>query len=138
MIGALVVVALLQGGATTPPSRDTVGYWQQQADHKIAAVLDETNERVRARGTLRYVNRSPDTLRVLWLHQYLNAFRPGSRWSATDAREGRDRFQHLAEKDQAFERFTAPPTVNGAAARLGMKRTTLQSRMQKFGIAYKR
>ena len=25
---------------------------------------------------------------------------------------------------------------NGAAARLGMKRTTLQSRMQKFGIAY--
>ncbi|MEP6537185.1 MAG: sigma 54-interacting transcriptional regulator [Bryobacteraceae bacterium] len=27
---------------------------------------------------------------------------------------------------------------NGAAARLGMKRTTLQSRMQKFGIAYTR
>lgn len=27
---------------------------------------------------------------------------------------------------------------NGAAARLGMKRTTLQSRMQKFGIAYNR
>ncbi len=118
MIGALVVVALLQGGATTPPSRDTVGYWQQQADYKISATLDEANERVRARGTLRYVNRSPDTLFVLWLHQYLNAFRPGSRWSATDAREGRDRFQHLAEKDQAFERFTAAPSVNGEVAHL--------------------
>ncbi len=118
MIGALVVVALLQGGATTPPSRDTVGYWQQQADYRITATLDEGAERLRARGTLRYINKSPDTLRVIWLHQYLNAFRPGSRWSATDAREGRDRFQHLPEKDQAFERFTAPPTVNGAVVRL--------------------
>ncbi len=118
MIGALAVVALLQGGATTPPSRDTVGYWQQQADYRITAVLDEGAERVRARGTLRYVNRSPDTLRVLWVHQYLNAFRPGSRWSAADAREGRVRFQQLAERDQGFERFTAPPRVRGVPVRV--------------------
>ena len=113
MIGALVVVALLQGGATTPPTRDTVGYWQQQADYRIAAVLDERAERVRARGTLRYVNRSPDTLRVLWMHQYLNAFRPGSAWSTADEREGRQRFQRLTDREQGFERFTAPILVNG-------------------------
>ena len=120
MIGALALVALLraQGGATTPPSRDTVGYWQQQADYRITAVLDEAAERLRARGTLRYVNRSPDTLRVLWLHQYLNAFRPQSRWSASDTREERVRFQALAEREQGFERLTSPPTVNGSSVRL--------------------
>ncbi|MBI3792597.1 MAG: M1 family metallopeptidase [Gemmatimonadetes bacterium] len=112
------MVALLQGGTTTPPSRDTVGYWQQQADYRITATLDEGGERLHARGTLRYVNRSPDTLRVLWLHQYLNAFRPGSRWSATDEREGRQRFQRLTDREQGFERFTAPPTVNGRAVQV--------------------
>jgi hypothetical protein len=118
VIGALAVVALLQGGTTTPPSRDTVGYWQQQADYRIAATLDEGGQRLRAQGTLRYVNRSPDTLRALWLHQYLNAFRPGSRWSATDEREGRERFQRLGDREQGFERFTVPPTVNGQPVRV--------------------
>src|SRR5687768_18533699 len=70
---------------------------------------------VRARGTLWYVNNSPDTLGELFFHQYLNAFRPGSKWSEVDEREGRVRFQHLEEPDFAYERFTAPVSVNGAA-----------------------
>ena len=115
---AFAMAALLQVGTqvaeTTPPGRDTVGYWQQEADYRIAAVLDEPAGRLRARGTLRYVNRSPDTLRVLYLHQYLNAFRPGSKWSGVDEREGRVRFQRLPEGEQGFERFTAPVRVNGA------------------------
>src|SRR5688500_2890842 len=74
---------------TTPPSRDTVGYWQQRASYRIAARLDEARQALVAEGTLTYVNNSPDTLRELWLHQHLNAFRPGSRWSRDDAREGR-------------------------------------------------
>jgi hypothetical protein len=66
-----------------------------------------------ATGRLTYVNRSPDTLRELFLHQHLNAFRPGSRWAETDAREGRVRFQTLAEPAFAFERFTRPPVIDG-------------------------
>jgi hypothetical protein len=99
--------------ATTPPGNDTIGYWQQRADYTIVATLDERMEAVRASGTMRYVNHSPDAIRELWLHQHLNAFRPGSRWSATDEREGRQRFQSLGEPDFAYERFTAPPRVNG-------------------------
>jgi hypothetical protein len=68
---------------------------------------------VTAQGTLTYVNRSPDTLRELFLHQHLNAFRPGSRWSATDEAEGRLRFQRLEEPAYGYERFTAPVTVDG-------------------------
>ena len=98
---------------TTPPSADTVGYWQQRADYRIAARLDEARSVVAASGTLTYVNNSPDTLREIYLHQHLNAFRPGSRWSEVDAREGRVRFQNLADPDYGYERFTSTPTVNG-------------------------
>ena len=97
--------------STTPPGEDTVGYWQQRVDYAIVATLDEAVGGIRARGTMTYVNRSPDTLRDLWLHQHLNAFRPGSRWSATDAREGRTRFQSLGAADYAYERFTALPRI---------------------------
>jgi len=99
--------------ATTPPSGDTAGYWQQRADYAIVATLDDTRGVVSAQGTLRYTNNSPDTLRELWLHQHLNAFRPGSRWSATDEREGRTRFQALRDPDYAYERFARAPSVNG-------------------------
>ncbi len=101
--------------SSTPRSNDTSGYWQQRADYTIVATLDETLNGVRAVGTLRYVNHSPDTLREVWVHQHLNAFRPGSRWSATDAREGRQRFQSLSDPNYAYERFTAAPRIDGVA-----------------------
>ncbi len=51
-------------------------YWQQRADYSIVATLDERTAALHANGTLRYVNRSPDTIRELWVHQHRNAFRP--------------------------------------------------------------
>ncbi|GAC1516626.1 MAG: hypothetical protein NVS1B4_12580 [Gemmatimonadaceae bacterium] len=122
MVGlALGVAAVLQQpGTSTGPSGDTTDYWQQRVRYEIVARLDERTGGgvVRARGRLTYVNNSPDTLREMYFHQYLNAFRPGSRWSATDEREGRVRFQNLRDPAYGYERFTAPVTVamNGNAA----------------------
>ena len=124
MIHSLVAALLLQApvqvpGAlknpaeSSPPSGDTVGYWQQGVRYRIVAQLDEQATRLRSRGELVYVNNSPDTLREMFVHQYLNAFRPGSKWSAVDEREGRVRFQNLADPDYGYERFTTPPTVDG-------------------------
>lgn len=107
-------LALQQFAPTTPPSGDTTGYWQQRIEYRITARLDEKAQAVHASGELLYVNQSPDTLREMYFHQYLNAFRPGSRWSSIDEREGRVRFQDLQEPDYAYERFTAAPTVDGA------------------------
>jgi hypothetical protein len=98
---------------TTPPGGDTAGYWQQRAGYRIIASLDERREVLTASGRLTYVNRSPDALGELFVHQHLNAFRPGSRWAADDAREGRVRFQELRDPAFAFERFTRPPVVGG-------------------------
>jgi hypothetical protein len=93
---------------------DTTGYWQQRVAYKITASLDEPSGVLTGHVRISYVNHSPDTLRDFYVHQYLNAFRPGSRWAAADSAEQRDRFQHLKDPDYAFERITAS-TLMGAA-----------------------
>ncbi len=95
---------------------DSSGYWQQQVAYRITAALDEPSGVLTGHVRIAYVNRSPDTLRDFSVHQYLNAFRPGSRWAAADSAEQRDRFQHLKDPDYAFERITAA-TLDGRALR---------------------
>ena len=111
----LVLPSLLaaQKFGSSPASGDTVGYWQQRANYDITARLDESRQMVVATGTLRYTNNSPDVLNEMYVHQYLNAFRPYSRWSDADEREGRTRFQLLEDPAFGFERFTGRPTVDG-------------------------
>jgi hypothetical protein len=83
--------------------------------YSVEATLDEQQARLRADGVLVYTNNSPDTLREMYFHQYLNAFRPGSRWAARDERENRIRFQNHGEPNYGYERLTQAPTVNGTA-----------------------
>jgi hypothetical protein len=115
MLGIAVLFQRAAAG-TTPPSADTSGYWQQRVAYSIIAHLDEGLLGFTAQGRLRYVNNSPDTLREMYFHQYLNAFKPGSKWSASDERENRVRFQNLREPDYGYERFTRAPTVDGVPA----------------------
>jgi hypothetical protein len=89
-------------------------YWQQRVAYEITASLDESSGVLSGRARIVYVNQSPDTLRDFYVHQYLNAFRPGSRWAATDSAEERVRFQHMKDPDYAFERITAS-TVMGVS-----------------------
>ncbi|HTR79646.1 MAG TPA: M1 family metallopeptidase, partial [Gemmatimonadaceae bacterium] len=110
---ALLLQQPVSAGETTPASGDTTGYWQQRVAYTMVATLDESKSVIHAHGDLVYVNNSPDTLREMYVQQYLNAFRPGSKWSAADAREHVVRFQNLRDPDYGYERFTAPPTVDG-------------------------
>src|SRR5437899_10938184 len=82
-------------------------YFQQRVAYEITASLDEPSGVLSGRVRIHYVNQSPDTLRDFYVHQYLNAFRPGSRWAAVDSAEPRERFQPLKDPDHAFERITA-------------------------------
>ena len=93
----------------TAPSGRPPSTARQRADYTITARLDEEAQKLVAEGRMVYVNSSRDTLREMYVHQYLNAFRPGSQWSAVDEREGRVRFQSLKDPDYGYERFTRAP-----------------------------
>ncbi len=64
-------------------------YWQQRADYSIKATLDTTARRIDATEQIRYTNRSPDTLRFVWMQVDQNLFRPGSTGSLLFAAESR-------------------------------------------------
>lgn len=53
-------------------------YWQQQADYKMEVNVDVKNYTYQAQQTITYTNNSPDTLKVVFYHLYLNAFQPNS------------------------------------------------------------
>ncbi len=53
-------------------------YWQQRADYEIDVTLDDQNQRITGTAQITYHNRSPHTLRYLWLQLDQNRFRPDS------------------------------------------------------------
>lgn len=95
---------------------DSTAYWQQQVAYRIIAALAEPSGVLTGHERIAYHNRSPFTLRDFYVHDYLNAFRPGSRWAAADSAEQRERFQHLKDPDYGFERITRA-TVEGEPLR---------------------
>ena len=52
--------------------------WTNYARYRLDARLDPATRRLTGRGTIRYENRSPDTLRFLALHVAANLFAPGT------------------------------------------------------------
>jgi hypothetical protein len=108
-----LALLLLQQPVAAP---DPGAYWQQEVRYEIEARLDEPSGMLSGTERIRYTNRSPDTLTTFSLHLYLNAFRPGSRWSAADAVEGRRRFNDLRDPDYAFN-HVRDVRIMGAPAR---------------------
>ena len=53
-------------------------YWQQKVDYDIDVRLIEDRRRIEASERIRYTNRSPDTIRFLWLQLDQNRFRNDS------------------------------------------------------------
>ena len=49
-------------------------YWQQRADYKMSAILDEDAKTITGSGTITYTNNSPDTLTYIWVHLDQNRF----------------------------------------------------------------
>ena len=56
--------------------------WQQHITCDLIVDLDVKSHRFTGTEVLRYQNNSPDTLRELFFHLYLNAFNPGSQTAA--------------------------------------------------------
>ena len=54
-------------------------YWQQWADYKLSAELNPVSKRMTGSGTITYSNRSPDTLRTVYVQLLQNIFAPNAR-----------------------------------------------------------
>ena len=66
---------LLREGSGRPGPQ----YWQQRVDYTVAVSLDTATHTLAGHETIRYTNRSPDTLRYVWLQLDQNLFRDDSR-----------------------------------------------------------
>ncbi|HJR68071.1 MAG TPA: M1 family metallopeptidase [Gemmatimonadaceae bacterium] len=66
----------VERGTRTRAGRPGPGYWQQYATYRLEAAYDPATKRLTGRGTMRYTNRSPDTLGNVFLHLYANLFAP--------------------------------------------------------------
>lgn len=53
-------------------------YWQQRADYKIKAAIDENSNLLTGEETITYYNNSPDALSFLWLNLEQNVNRKGN------------------------------------------------------------
>ncbi len=65
-------------GTRTKTGRPGERYWQQRAEYRLEAELDPASKLLTGRGTVRYHNRSPDTLRVIRVHLHPNLFAPNA------------------------------------------------------------
>ena len=54
-------------------------YWQQWADYRLEAELNPVSKRLTGKAAIRYHNRSPDTLGIVYVQLLHNIFAPGSR-----------------------------------------------------------
>jgi Peptidase family M1 domain len=54
-------------------------YWQQWAEYQLEAELNPVSKRLAGKGKITYHNRSPDTLREVYVHLLHNIFAPDSR-----------------------------------------------------------
>ncbi len=59
------------------------GYWQNRADYKIKALLDDKKNEVSGNVEITYTNFSPDNLQYVWLQLDQNQFKDSSRSALT-------------------------------------------------------
>ena len=71
-------------------------YWQNKADYKISAELNDQNNQITGSVTLTYSNNSPHSLNFLWFQLDQNLFNPNSRGFAKLPVNGRSRYGNAA------------------------------------------
>src|SRR5437867_3512103 len=141
---ALSTPTLLREGSGRPgPS-----YWQQRADYTIAVSLDTATHTIAGRETIRYTNRSPDTLRYIWLQLDQNLFRDDSRGAVLNPPDARfaargfrggfvlDRVESVRPSGRQTVRRALKTTENGTLLRVELDRPLAPRGVTSLEIGY--
>jgi len=115
-------------------------YWQQRAEYRLSATLDPTARRLSGAGTIRYVNNSPDTLRVVYFHLYQNLFAPnGVRNHATPVTRGMELGRVTAqgrEMKPANDDTSAGYVIDATRLRVRLPEALLPGAAAEFGFTW--
>ena len=85
-------------------------YWQQQVDYTVDVEIDDQTQTLRGKEEIRYTNRSPHSLRYLWLQLDANLFAPDSDAVLTATAPSLNRMSV-----EALKRLVARETFDGGA-----------------------
>lgn len=78
-------------------------YWQQQVNYNINVTLNDKDHTLEAFEKLTYTNNSPDTLKYIWFHIWMNAYKNDkTEFSEQLLRNGRTDFYFSDEKDRGY------------------------------------
>ena len=86
----------------TADGRPGPKYWQNRADYKIEASLNDQNQRVQGNVVITYTNNSPQTLSFVWLQLDQNIYNQKSRGVATTGING-GRWANRSAFDGGYE-----------------------------------
>ncbi|HEY2163267.1 MAG TPA: M1 family metallopeptidase [Gemmatimonadaceae bacterium] len=92
----------VERGTRTRVGEPGPNYWQQYAHYTIDAELVPATSRINGRESVRYYNRSPDTLRTLWIELDQNLFAPSSPRVVTTPVTGGTEILRVAAAGQAL------------------------------------
>ena len=90
-------------------------YWQNRADYKIDAKLDEAKNEVTASLVLTYKNNSPQQLPYIWFQMEQNLFTDSSRGFAKMPATGRSRYGDASSTFQGGFRLKSVKVQDGGA-----------------------
>lgn len=91
-------------------------YWQQQVNYNISVSLNDTEHTLDGQETMEYINNSPDTLRFIWIHVWMNAYKNDRTAFTTQQLEnGSTDFYFSNEEDKGYVNRLAFK-VNGSIA----------------------
>jgi hypothetical protein len=111
-------------GTRTRTGEPGPNYWQQFARYRIDAELVPATSQVTGRESVRYFNRSPDTLRTVWVYLNQNLFAPSSpRVVSTPVTGGTEIFRVAAWGQALAKRDTGTGySIDATLMRVGLPR----------------
>jgi hypothetical protein len=130
--------AAVARGTRTRTGEPGPKYWQQFARYRIDAELVPGTSQVNGRETVRYFNRSPDTLRTVWIYLNQNLFAPKSpRVDEMPVTAGTE-ILRVAAAGQALARHDTGTgySVNATLMRVGLPRALLPHDSVDFDVAW--
>ncbi len=112
----------VENGTRTRTGRPGPRYWQQWAEYRLEAALDPATRRLSGRGTVRYTNHSPDTLRTAVFQLHPNLFAPDAVRNEVTPVVGGIELTRVAAAGQALAAGTgAGPGYTISATRLTVR-----------------